>query len=291
MSTLKYMYKVTRPDQSLLVGASAWLIALLSNGPDWFTSQKVAVAICMACSCMGASLFHYGRRADIYARKWYDKVDVTHPWLLQLCGGALFGCSLLIAATHLPAACFWVALANCIFIACYANFLDQYWPWKNIVIAFVCTTPIFAGWFSGHRLHPIVPSMICAIYCAYLAREILKDVVDREANHGKRFTMVMSIGITPSIRAAGSALLLSVGALLYALRNVTFSPLDYGAARSIGIYELVMLTCYTAAVCILFGFGWQLVRGQRRETAYRTIDVSMICLMLAVLTIRTGMYP
>jgi len=291
MGTLKYVYKVARIEQSLIVGISTWLIALLSNGPLWFSTPKVAVAFCMVCSCMGSSLFHYGRRADIYKRKWYDPVTVARPWLLISIGSLLFAGSILIALAYLPTGCLWIAVFNFLTIMLYANFLDQFWPWKNLVIAFVCSTPVAAGWLSGHRMHPIVPYLVAAIYGAYLAREILKDVIDRDANRGKRFTMVMSLGIKPTLRIAGMVLLASVCILAYATQFLPLSvpdhPIWISARES---YPFIIIVLYCLGMYFPLHLGWKLVRGGRFENYYRYVDIGMVFLMLATLTIRVGLY-
>jgi hypothetical protein len=48
-----------------LGGIAAWIVALLSNGPDWFNAHKVFAGIVMALSVWGASVWHYGARADV----------------------------------------------------------------------------------------------------------------------------------------------------------------------------------------------------------------------------------
>lgn len=281
MSTLKFVYKVTRIEQCLIAGLSTWLIALLSNGPLWFNEPKVAAGVCMFFGCMGASVFHYGRRHDVYAKKWYDLVIITRPTLLMWCGGVAFAISIGIAIATLPAYCVWITVANCAIILLYANFLDQFWPFKNVAIALVCVTPIVMGWYSGHRLHPVVPYLILAIFCAYLAREILKDIEDRDANHGKRFTMVMSLGI-PTCQRIAAALLVSTGVLLlFGLTKLNMPDAWLGA---------FILTPYGFGIVVLMMYARLLYRGGHLFHYYRVIDAGMVGLMAATLALRTLLY-
>ncbi|MFZ6036265.1 MAG: UbiA family prenyltransferase [Patescibacteria group bacterium] len=277
MVSLKFLYKVTRIEQCLIVSLSTWLIALLSDGPLWFNQPKIAAGVSMFFSCLGASLYHYGRRHDVYAKKWYDLVLVNRPMLLILSGTISFCCSIVTAAAFLPPFCTWIAIANFMIIMLYANFLDQYWPFKNIAIALVCVTPIIMGWYSGHRLHPIVPFLIAAIFCAYLAREILKDIQDRSANHGKRFTMVMSIGITASQRIA--AALLSLAALFLIGGLV---PL----VDSSSIVLTIIAIPYLWGIFLLFRYARYLLAPAPIAHQYRTIDFGMLALMISTLGLR-----
>lgn len=286
MSTLKYVYKLTRIEQCIIAGIGAWLIALLSNGPLWFNTPKLAAAICIFCSCLGASLFHYGRRADIYKLKHYDLVIVKQPYLLMFLGSIAFMCSLLIAKAYLPVECLWIAMFNFLVIMLYSNFLDKFWPFKNLVIAFVCVTPIMMGWFSGHRMHPIVPYLIIAITGIYLAREVMKDVVDREANKGKRFTMVMYLGVKQTLQIAGLVFLISASILAYAIHYLQLPNTDNIIHN---FASTLIISLYLVSIIITSHLGWQLVRGKRFENCYRYTDGGITMMMLAILIMRANL--
>ncbi len=290
MSTLKYIYKLTRIEQCLTAAFGTWLIALLSNGPLWFNTPKIAVAACMFFSVLGASLYHYGRRADIYGRKWYDLVIVDKPHLLEFLGIVAFAISIAIAFVYLPIACFWIAVFNCVAILLYANFLDQYWPWKNIVIALVCATPVMAGWFSGHQMHPVVPPLIVGVMGVYLGREMGKDVVDRSANEGFRFTMVMDLGVDRALRIAGITLLISVAILLYAGLHLPLPTADDLFLASFHDFlSAIIIGVFAAGIIIILHYGWQLSLGRRFENYYRCLDVGIVCIMFALFGIRVGL--
>ncbi len=281
MSTLKFVYKITRLEQCLIAGLSTWLIALLSNGPLWFNEPKVAAGLCMFFGCMGASVFHYGRRHDVYARKWYDLVIIKRPTPLMLAGIGAFGISIGIAYYYLSTFCLAIAVANLLIILLYANFLDQYWPFKNLAIALVCVTPIVMGWYSGHRLHPIVPYLMTSIFFAYWAREALKDAEDQDANRGKRFTMVMSLGVRTCQRIAAGLLVVSGTCLFLGLWKLHLPE----TWESIFIYSP-----YLFGIGILILYARLLHRGGHLFHYYRVIDAGMLGLMVATLGIRTFLY-
>ncbi|MFA5926031.1 MAG: UbiA family prenyltransferase [Parcubacteria group bacterium] len=219
MSTFKYWRKISRLTQCALGGFASYIIALLSDGPAWFTMTKAAAGISMFFSIWGASVWHYGRCRKVYAKKHWDPVYIKNPRQV-LCAGAVgFAISILISAVFLPAACIIIAILNAVTIMfLYAKFLDQYWPWKNISIALVCITPLLMGWFSGHHLNPIVIPVIIAAFFTYLTREVFKDTVDREANKGERFTMVMKLGIIATTKIGGGALIVAICMFLYSLK-------------------------------------------------------------------------
>lgn len=200
---------------------------------------------------------------------------VGNPLSLLIVGGALFLSSIFLAWEFLPGQCVAIAVINAVTILLYARFLDQYWPFKNLSIAAICVTPLILGWFSGHRLNPIVPPLILSAFFFYLSREIFKDVMDLQANRGKRFTMVMSIGNTAAIRVGGVMLVCSLAMILYSLRYAT-SPIVW--------------------VPSLFGVAWlswfavQSLRGKDIVSKFPLMDLGVASILLSLLGARMGMY-
>ncbi|MEK7584344.1 MAG: UbiA family prenyltransferase [Patescibacteria group bacterium] len=203
MTTTVWLYKVTRPVQIIAAASSTWVAALLSNGPDPFSSNKVAAAAAMGLGVLAASIFHYGAANRMYARKVWDLVEVENPAGFVAIGIVIFTASCAIAVIYLPWECSAIAIADAIIVVLYARILSKRWVTKNTVIAFVCTTPILMGWWAGHRLHPIVPYAIVIAFSAYLAREIVKDIQDIRANEGIRVTLPIQLGIIGAMRIAG----------------------------------------------------------------------------------------
>lgn len=276
MSTLRYLIKITRPKQCLLGGIAAWIVALLSNGPTWFTSVKIIVGIMISLQVLAASVWHYGARADMYACKHWDPVFVKSPRLLKVIGAALFILSIAMSWIFLPAECTAVAVLNAIIIMLYAKVLDQYWPWKNLSIAGVCVTPLILGWFSGHRLNPIVPPLIAATFLVYLCREIFKDVVDLEANQGKRFTMVMEVGISAANKIGGMALAAAIIFILYSLK---FAPPSF----------TVWILAISGAAWLAW-FAIKSLSGANMAPKFSWMDVGTATILLSLLGARFSMY-
>lgn len=271
-----YWITITRPIQVVLGGMAAWIAALLSDGPFWLSTQKIAVGGVMMLSILGASIWHYGARADIYARKHWDPVYVRSSATLLAIGAVSFAASIFLAWQFLPSECVAIAVANCLVILLYARFLDQYWPWKNLSIAAVCVTPLLLGWFSGHRLHPMVPPMIAGAFFFYLAREIFKDVVDLEANCGRRFTMVMDIGTLAALRVGGLTLMISVFIILFSFRFASNSA-------------FVWVSCILGSFW-LFWFAVQALRGENIANKFPLMDFGAATILISLLGVRLEMY-
>lgn len=278
MSSWKYLQKITRPSQCILAALATWVVALLSNGPYWFTEAKIAAAAVIFFSVLGSSLWHYGARADMYAQKHYDLVLVKNPSRLLHLGSIAFACSILLATLFLPWSCIAIATLNMFVIFLYAKHLDQFWPWKNLVIAFVCTTPLLLGWMSGQHLHPVVFPLIVAAFFIYLTREILKDIQDREANHGLRYTMVMDLGVPTSLRIAGAQLAIAFGAMIYAHHFIPTTSMLANLAFWIG-------------TLILLWYSVKLLRGSDIASHYQRIDFAVASLLICMLTIRLFGWP
>ncbi len=274
---LRYWIKVSRLTICVSGALAAWLVALLSNGPTWLTLPKVSVFVAMFFNIWGASVWHYGRCHEIYAKKHWDPVKTKNPQLLMCVGAGGFIISILISWLFLPVWCTLIVILNAITIMfLYAGVLDQYWPWKNITIALVCLTPWLFGWFSGHRLCPVVPSMIFATFFFYVAREMFKDMVDWKANMGRRMTMVMEIGIDAAAKVGGIMLLLSIFLLLYSLWYLPDSLL-------------------VRAPCILgmFYLSWFAIpslRGRNIAPKFRWMDIEVCMVLICLLLIRIQLY-
>lgn len=276
MNALKFWLKISRPNQVVIGGIATWIAALLSNGPDWFNTQKVVAGLVMSLGIWGASVWHYGARADVYAKKHWDLVIVKNPLLLLCVGGLLFLASIALAWIFLPSQCLAIAITNAIVILIYARFLDKYWPWKNLFIAAICITPLLLGWFSGHRLNPIVPPLILSAFFFYLSREIFKDVMDIEANRGKRFTMVMAIGNTAAIRIGGIILGFSLIFILYSLKYASTSAMVWISSA----FGVVWLSWFTL----------KSIKGVDITSKFVWMDLGVVSILLSLLGSRMGMY-
>ncbi|MEK7570410.1 MAG: UbiA family prenyltransferase [Patescibacteria group bacterium] len=217
MRSLQFWIKVTRPMQALLGGLATYIVATLSDGQDWFAPVKLAAAGVMFMGVAGASIFHYGAAHQMYARKDWDRIEVRQPALLISLGGLMMFMSSALALAILPSICFWITTFNAVAVSCYARWLAKHWVTKNVVIAFVCTTPVLIGWLSGQHTHPALPYLTVATFFAYWTREIIKDYLDMKADDGIRVTLPLWLGPAKAHRAlyvAAITMFLAVASLL-----------------------------------------------------------------------------
>ena len=212
MRSFNSCMRIARPQHMLLAALTTWVMAMLSNGPHWFTPVKVAAPIVMALCVFGASLFHFGMANPMYSRK-SESLAVRNPLILMALVTIGFDgmlTAIAIAFAYLNDACKALVVIDAIIIILYPELLSRHWRTKNGVIAFVCVSPILLGWFSGHRLSPSVPYGIGMAFFSFLAREIVKDIQDRIVNHGYRWTLPLWLGIVSARYIAGACMLASM---------------------------------------------------------------------------------
>ena len=243
MRTLQLWLKAIRWHFCLVAGIGTWVTALVSNGPQWCSPPKVASALTMGFCVAGSSLYHYGAAREIYARKserWW--VTQTPRWSLMLFGISAFIVAVFIAKAFLNLVCASIVIFDAVVIILYAKYLGRHWLTKNLAIAVVITSPVFLGWFAGHRMNPAVPWLIAAIGMAYLAREIIKDVDDVLANQGRRVTLPMALGQIGAMRVAGLCSIISTGLLIFAAQYLLITAL---LVASVYVIALVTNTWVT----------------------------------------------
>lgn len=136
-----WLCKITRPGVVMAGVLGTYVVAIVSNGHDILSLNKIAAATSMGFSCLGSSVCHFGIAHKIYKRKWYDPVPVKKPWLFVLTGLCFFAVSILIPAATLPPRCIYVAISIPLAIILYGKYLSKHWTTKNLLIAAVCTTP------------------------------------------------------------------------------------------------------------------------------------------------------
>ena len=114
------------------------------------------------------------------------------------------------------------------------------------MIAFVCASPILLGWFAGHRLNPSVPYGITVTFFAYLTREIVKDIQDREANHGYRHTLPLWLGATTARKIAAGVMTVSLVSLaIFGLK--LWSDTWYALLPYIIVWRYLLAAAYSLA--------------------------------------------
>lgn len=277
MSPFKYWIRIIRPQQMILGGLATWVAALLSNGPTWVNEAKAWSAAVMALSVVSSSVFHFGANHQVYARKHYDLIIVRKPERLKLTGGIGLLMSIALAQRFLDWECALVMAFNAAVIFFYAKRLDQSWPAKNLVIAGVCVSPLVLGWFTGHRLHPIIPQLAVCAFLVYLSREMCKDVEDMTANRGQRFTIALDLGAPATLLDAGIVLIMAMAILVR-----TF----YIASSDTAVSSLLVLSFWCWGM-----LAWYLCRFQTLPPMFKQIIDSGIFFVLAsLLLVRYQMY-
>jgi hypothetical protein len=272
MNTYKWLYKVTRPVGFIAAGLASWVIAIVCNGPNIFSSNKIAAGAAMALNCLGASVFHFGAANRMYARKVWDVVPIEKPWKLVLAGACIFASSLLTAWKYLPSSCLCIIACNILILVLYARTLSSTWWTKNWCMAYVCSTPILLGWLAGSHPSPILPLATGSVFCLYWSKEIIKDVLDIKANCGIRVTLPIRFGIPGALR---------VGGVLAALDTAAVT----GLAFSLKLPLISTIAIYLAIS--LFGFvSWRLCSGADPVKTNTMITVGSYCLIASILISR-----
>lgn len=277
MSSLKYYIKLTRPINCLAVVFGTWLMAFLSDGSDWFASPKIAAALAMGASCLGASLFHYGAAEEMYLRKDDYREEFHRPVLLLILGVLAILGSWITAGIYLPFVCLVIIILSSFVIFSYAKVLSRHWLLKNIVIAILCTTPILVGGFSGNRFLLGLIYFIVIVFFAHYAREIIKDIQDIKADTGLRKTLPIQFGTPKAARIAGCL--------------ATFSLIFIILIRDIIIGELANLWYpYLLAVIILSWISGSLIVGVANPLQPKGITLGIWLLMISLFVARGGLF-
>ena len=225
MNSIVLCLKVSRFWHVVFAATATWVIAMLSNGPHWFTTAKVVSSAVMGLSVLSASLYHFGAANPMYARK-NEVLSVS-----LLVRGGLIGLGILgmagavyLSVNYLNTSCQIVVALDALIIAAYAGILSRHWATKNLLMAFVCASPVLLGWLVGHRLHPAVPYGIGVTFLTYLTREVVKDIQDRVVNHGHRITLPLWLGVMPARRiASGLMLVTTLVSVIFGVKLVSYN--------------------------------------------------------------------
>lgn len=225
MSSIALCLKVSRFWLAVFAAMATWVIAMLSNGPQWFTTAKLVSPSVMGLSVLSASLYHFGAANPIYARK-NEVLAVGLSVRSGLIGLGILGMvgAVYLTINYLNSACQIVVALDALVIAAYAGILSRHWATKNLLMAFVCASPVLLGWLAGHRLHPAVPYGIAVTFLTYLTREVVKDIQDRVVNHGHRLTLPLWLGVMPARRiASGLMLVTTLVSVVFAAKLVSYN--------------------------------------------------------------------
>lgn len=231
MTTGKKIWKVCRPEVVVLSFACAWYMATLCEAP---AELRFFAALTSGLSCLGCSVFHFGAAHPVYRRK-RERIDIQSPWTLIGVGAILLLASILLAWTKLNALAIYMSLFNAGAISIYATVLSKRWFTKNFTtIAIIATSPL-TGWVVGTTTNPAAIYITSMVVLVYLAREILKDIDDIQANHGIRVTIPIRFGVPGATKIAG--VVTAVGAMVCFTLYLNFSM--WSAPISSTIFAIV----------------------------------------------------
>ena len=249
MSSLKYYFRMMTAQHMLSAALATWVVAILSNGSNWFTGPKLIAAGVITLSVMGASLYHFGAAHYMYARKNEQFASTDSSTVIKLITMGLVSIFIAIGLSlyNLNLLCRLIVLIDALIIILYSRVLSRYWWTKNPLIAFVCTSPILLGWFTGNRMHPDVPYAILAVFFAFLTREIIKDVQDRKANNGLRLTLPLWLGVNRARVIAGVTMAIAVICLLVLFINLVVITWYILLA-----YSFALVSCSLALHSLIF---------------------------------------
>jgi 4-hydroxybenzoate polyprenyltransferase len=223
----------------------------------------------------GASLYHYGTAWHMYhnKREW---VRVNHN-LLRLAGVCLliFGWTC-IAVVKPPIGAVLTYLADYLIIAFYFHHLAPRWQLKNVSIALACTSPFLFGYFFGPGEYPAMRWWFQAVFCLFLAREVLKDVQDMNADFGFRRTIPLRFGWVPARWFAGLATLVGANSIANAMARETENNL---------LCQVLLLTatiwCAWVSASLIFIFPP--VARRHRESGWILVALGLILTALTML--------
>ncbi len=241
------VYKLVRPIMPISSGLATWIIAQSCGAT--FTAS-LAAAISMALGTIGASFYHYGGAAWMYARK-SERFKFKDPEIIRLLGLLMFGISICIATIYLPKECVFICVFNTLAIAAYSAKLSSHWMTKNITMTLVCATPIIMGWQSGETTHPVIYWGLGLAFLSYFAREVIKDVQDIKANEGKRVTLPMILGTDRVLQIAGALLVIATIVSFGMMQSIN-NPIQIGLTIGAALIFLV-----TGTILLISKKAWR----------------------------------
>lgn len=224
MRTFYSWGRVLRLKHGLTASAATWLVAMLCLDQRHMPTAVWMASLAIGISCVSASVFHYGAANRMYTRKG-ETLSSQYPRRLVIVGTIGFFLSLVIGSLYLPGGAQVILWYNFLAVACYSRWLSRHWATKNLTIALVLTSPILIGWLTVRVWHPMLGYLIAAVFCGYLAREMVKDIGDIKANCGLRVTLPIWIGIPGATRIAVISLSISIALLVLLFPRFNGHPL------------------------------------------------------------------
>jgi geranylgeranylglycerol-phosphate geranylgeranyltransferase len=219
------------------------------------------------------------------ANSWNDLVDVyidrfAHPRRPLVTGALtlraadriamLAATCAVIAASEVSVALGIVSVGVLLLMRLYSPWIKRAGPAGNLLVSVLASLPFVYGSYAVGQWERGVPLVLIAIPL-HLARELAKDLDDREADRGARRTVPLLLGV-PTARVAIIAALLASGiALAFGLAPLVRSPL------------LLFIALVPAMIALALATA-RAVRGLPGSPAF--FKLAMVCAMAALLVAR-----
>lgn len=279
MQKILALFEMSRPANAIIalvtLGAGYFLSAVPTEGGPGFTSlQLLADCIAMALAIAFANI--HNDILDIKSDR-INRPDRPLPAGLITIRAATFGAiatvvmalamALLPTVQHASHLIFYTALFAGLFL--YNRFLKHVPLLKNMVVAFMCTTPLLRMFlYSDFRFEPLYPAIGFA-FLYTLAREIVKDLEDVSGD--------MKAGICTFPIAAGEAKAKMLATMLVAMTWLLLpAPALFNWYPATFLLALLPLTPITVAIIIS-------IFKKNFHKASKLIKIAMFCGLVALL--------
>lgn len=213
MRSLKWWLRVSRPGAVILAIVGTWVAAVLSS-PTWLSFEVAGAMLAVGFGSIGANLFHYGQSRNMFEKKTGVKLDIEERVTTILAG---FGClciAVVVAAAYLPLTAQVVVVINASLAIFYPKVLSRLWYAKNATIAAMCASVVLIGGIAGSS-GEMIPVLAVTVFCAMMAREIVKDIHDVGIDEGLRVTFPMKVGTSGAMGVAAAFAIMSLGMQLF----------------------------------------------------------------------------
>jgi geranylgeranylglycerol-phosphate geranylgeranyltransferase len=254
-----------------LTAASGVLVGAWWSG--WGDSWRIALAACAALGLTGA------------ANAWNDMADVeidriAHPERPLVTGelsmreadriGMAAAVGAVLAASNVSVLLGIASVGVLLLMRLYSPWMKRAGFAGNVLVSVLASLPFVYGSYAAGHWGRGVPLLLIAIPL-HLARELAKDLDDREADRGARRTIPILLG-TPFARAAILVSLVTAGiALAFGLAPLVKSP-------------ALLLAALTPAMGALALASTRAMRGRPGGPMF--FKVAMVCAMAALLVAR-----
>lgn len=213
MSTLVAYLRLMRVHSCVAAVTGALVVAALLNEDPWSSAVVTACLVVFLVTGGGNALNDYHDREIDRINKPSRplpsgaipaRVALLLAWSLFVAG--------IVACVPLGPPCVAVAVVNTGLLVAYARSSKRWGIGKNLVVAWLVGSLFLFTALAVGKADVLVVTLGACAFLATLAREIVKDIEDAEADrNGNARTLPLRIGAAPARRIAFAALAASVG--------------------------------------------------------------------------------